>query len=209
MITPFVVLTTIEDQQMKNILIINAHHQYPFSEGKLNKSLVEMADALLREKGYQTKIVYTDEEWDVHAELEKHQWADAVLLQTPVNWMMVPWTFKKYMDEVYSAGMAGALCQGDGRHSDNPKKNYGAGGTLKGKKYMLSLTFNAPEESFNDESEYLFQGKSVDDLWMPMHMNFRFFAMEPLPTFACYDVMKNPDIESDFERFKAHIEENF
>lgn len=194
---------------MKNVLIINAHHQYPFSEGQLNKALVEMADTLLREKGYQTKIVHTDEEWDVNAELEKHQWADVVLLQTPVNWMTVPWTFKKYMDEVYSAGMAGALCEGDGRHSDEPKKNYGSGGTLKGKKYMLSLTFNAPEESFNDSSEYLFQGKSVDDLWMPMHMNFRFFAMEPIPTFACYDVMKNPDTEKDFERFKAHIEENF
>ena len=63
------------------------------------------------------------------------------------------------MDEVYTAGMGGALCDGDGRHSDAPKKNYGAGGTLTGKKYMLSLTFNAPEESFNDPNEYLFQGE--------------------------------------------------
>ena len=40
-------------------------------------------------------------------------------------------------------------------------------------------------------------------------MNFRFFAMEALPTFVCYDVMKNPSIEEDFERFKAHLEEHF
>ena len=194
---------------MSNILIINAHHYYPFAQGRLNHALVEIADELLTSKGHNTKIVRIDDEWDVDTELEKHQWADVVLLQSPVNWMMVPWTFKKYMDEVYTAGMRGALCDGDGRHRDAPKKNYGAGGTLNGKKYMLSLTFNAPEESFNDPNEYLFQGKSVDDLWFPMHMNFRFFAMEPLPTFACFDVMKSAEAEKDFARFKAHLNEHF
>lgn len=194
---------------MANILIINAHHHYSFSEGKLNKTLVQIAEEKLTEKGYATNTVHTDEDWNVEEELEKHQWADTVLVQSPVNWMMMPWTFKKYMDEVYTAGMHGALCNGDGRHDDSPKENYGAGGTLNSKKYMLSLTFNAPEESFNDQNEYLFQGKSVDDLWFPMHMNFRFFAMEALPTFACYDVMKNPEVEKDIERFKRHIDENF
>ncbi len=42
-----------------------------------------------------------------------------------------------------------------------------------------------------------------------MHMNFRFFAMTPLPTFACFDVLKNPDIGNDFRRFDAHIDEHF
>ena len=194
---------------MANILIINAHHYYPFSEGKLSKSLVDLASEHLTAKGHEIKTVHTDETWDVEEQLQHHQWADTIILQTPVNWMMVPWTFKKYMDEVYSAGMQGVLCNGDGRHSDAPKEHYGEGGALNGKKYMLSLTFNAPEESFNNPSEYLFQGKSVDDLFMPMHMNFRFFAMEPLPTFACYDVMKNADVEADFERYKAHLEANF
>ena len=194
---------------MANILIINGHHYYPFAEGRLNTTLMDTADEVLKAKGHNTKIVRTDDEWDVEEELEKHKWADVVLLQSPVNWMMVPWTFKKYMDEVYSAGMRGALCNGDGRHRNAPKKNYGAGGTMTGKKYMLSLTFNAPEESFGDANEYLFQGKSVDDLWFPMHMNFRFFAMEPLPTFACFDVMKNADVDGDIERFKSHLRKNF
>lgn len=194
---------------MANILIINAHHYYPFAEGRLNKSLVEMADEIFTTKGHQTRIVHTDDEWDVETELENHKWADIVFLQSPVNWMMPPWTFKKYIDEVYSAGMGGALCNGDGRTRSEPKKNYGTGGTMTGKKYMLSLTFNAPSEAFNDPDEYLFQGKSVDDLWFPMHMNFRFFDMEPLPSFACYDVMKNADVETDFARFKEHLSTHF
>lgn len=191
---------------MSNILIINAHHFYSFAEGKLNGTLVQMADELLTAKGHQTRIVEVDKGWDVDQELENHQWADIVILQTPVNWMGMPWTFKKYMDEVYTAGMGGALCNGDGRTEDAPKANYGAGGTLADKKYLISLTFNAPKESFGDPNEYLFRGKSVDDLLFPMHMNFRFFAMEPLETFACYDVMKNPQVEDDFQRFTQHLD---
>lgn len=194
---------------MSNILIINAHHEYPFAEGRLNASLVQMADELLTAKGHSTRIVSMKDDWQVENELQNHQWADVVLLQTPVNWMGVPWTFKRYMDEVYTAGMGGALCQGDGRNQDNPKTNYGTGGTLSGKKYMLSLTFNAPQEAFNDAEEYLFQGKSVDDLFFPMHMNFRFFGMEAMPTFVCYDVMKNPNVENDFHRFVEHINAQF
>jgi len=194
---------------VSNVLIINAHHQYPFSEGRLNESLVQMAKEMLVAKDYDVRVISTDEGWSVDQELENHQWADIIILQTPVNWMGVPWTFKKYMDEVYSAGMDGTLCNGDGRTSDAPKKNYGAGGVLNGKKYMLSLTFNAPEEAFNDPDEYLFQGKSVDDLFFPMHMNFRFFDMQPIETFACYDVMKNSDIDGDFKRFTSHINNHF
>ena len=194
---------------MSNVLIINAHHPYPFSEGKLNASLAQMAKELLEAKGHDTRVVEINQGINVEQELENHQWADIVLLQSPVNWMGVPWTFKKYMDEVYTAGMDGSMCEGDGRTTEEPKKNYGSGGTLGGTKYMLSLTFNAPEEAFDDENEYLFQGKGVDDLLFPMHMNFRFFDMSPIETFACYDVMKNPDVENDFKRFEAHINQHF
>jgi NADPH dehydrogenase (quinone) len=193
---------------MKNVFIINAHQPYPFSEGKLNHELVEKAKVQLEAAGMNVKTTASAQGYDVEEELEKHQWADIVILQSPVNWMGVPWSFKKYMDEVYSAGMQGQLTNFDGRHHDTPKENYGGGGTLNGKKYMLSLTFNAPEESFDDPQEYLFQGKSVDDLWFPMHMNFRFFAMESLPTFACFDVMKNADVENDFMRFEKHVNEH-
>lgn len=190
---------------MKNILILNAHQPYPFSEGKLNQTLTVLAANTLEEKGYSIRQTQSADGYSVEEELKNHQWADCIILQSPVNWMSVPWSFKKYMDEVYTAGMGGALCQGDGRTAENPTKNYGAGGTLTGKKYMLSLTFNAPKESFDNDNEYLFQGKSVDDLLFPMHMNFRFFGMEPVATFACYDVMKNAQVEADLERYNTHL----
>ena len=30
-----------------------------------------------------------------------------------------------------------------------------------------------------------------------------------LPTFSCYDVMKNPQIENDFVRFEQHLNQYF
>ena len=194
---------------MKKVLIINAHQFYPFSEGKLNQALIDKMDAQLKAKGYDIKHSNVMKEYNPSEEVEKHLWADAVIIQAPVNWMGLPWMAKKYIDEVYSTGMMGKLCSGDGRSTEAPKQNYGGGGLLKNTKYMLSLTFNAPKEAFNNPSEYLFQGKSVDDLWYPQHMNFRFFGMSPLETFVCYDVMKNPTIEADFKRLEEHLNKNF
>ena len=194
---------------MPNVFIINAHEEYPFSPGKLNAALVEKAQTNLAAKGYDIQITTMKDDYDVDAEVAKHQWADTIILQTPVNWMEVPWSFKRYMDYVYSAGMDGRLCNGDGRTRRDPSQQYGTGGTLTGKKYMLSLTLNAPKDSFSDSNQWFFAGKTVDDLFLPMHLNFKFFGMEPLPTFACFDVMKNPDIENDFIQFEAHLDEHF
>lgn len=103
----------------------------------------------------------------------------------------------------------GQLCDGDGRTRSDPSKQYGTGGLLHDKKYMLSLTFNAPNEAFNDPKQWFFEGKSVDDLFWPMHLNFRFLGMQPLETFVCYDVMKNPEVENDFSRFEKHLDKYF
>ena len=48
-------------------------------------------------------------------------------------------------------------------------------------------------------------GRSEDDLLKPMHLNFKWFGFESLPTFMAYDVMKNPEIENDFIRFENHL----
>lgn len=194
---------------MKKVLIINAHEPYSFSPGRLNRTLVEQARTALAAKGYDVQVTTMQDEWDADTEVGKHQWADVVLLQTPVNWMSVPWTFKRYMDHVYSAGMDGRLCNGDGRTRKDPTKQYGSGGTLTGKRYLLSLTLNAPREAFDDPAQDLFEGKGLDDLLWPVHLNFRFFGMQPLPTFACHDVLKNADIERDLARFAAHLDAHF
>lgn len=193
---------------MKNIFIINGHQRYPFSEGKLNASLVEKAEKFFASKGWNVKKTTMEDSYDVNEEIEKFVWADVVFFQSPLNWMGVSWSFKKYIDEVFSTGMMGSMSDGDGRSRQSPKKNYGLGGKLTGS-YMMSITANAPKEAFNDPSEAFFNGLSEDELLRPMHLNFKWFGLESLPTFMAYDVMKNPEIENDFQRFEAHLASHF
>jgi len=194
---------------MKKVFIINAHEYYPFAEGKLNQSFVDKASDILKAKGHEIKFTSMKDEYDVDQEIEKHQWADVVILQSPVYWMGISASFKKYMDTVYTGGMDGRLCTGDGRSREDATKQYGSGGALQGKQYMLSLTLNAPCNAFNDPAQTFFAGASIDDLFLPMHLNFKFFAMSPLKTFSCHDVLKNPEIENDFIRFEKHLNELF
>ena len=194
---------------MQRVLILNGHQPYPFAEGRLNASLVERARRFFEASGAEVKVDTLSEGWDVDASVEAHVWADTIIMQFPVNWMGTPWIFKKYMDEVYTAGMDGRLCAGDGRTQERPKANYGMGGALVGRRYMLSVTLNAPAEAFEDPNEPFFEGGSLDDLLRPTHLNAKFFGLTPLPTFGAFDVMKNPDVESDFLRFDEHLHSTF
>ncbi len=193
---------------MKNVFIINGHQPYPFAKGRLTATLVAMAREHALQRGYAVELTEVAKGWEVETEIARHQWADVVLLQFPVNWMGTPWVLKKYMDEVYTAGMDGRLCKGDGRHGPNQAHLYGLGGTQTETSYMLSLTFNAPRDAFEDRAASFFGGRTVDDLLWPMHLNLAFFGMRALPTFSAHDVMKNPSIDDDLERFGRHLEAN-
>lgn len=192
---------------MPNALIINGYHPHPNTDGKLNASLAEKAKLTLKSKGYTVATTIPADGWNCDDEIIKHSYADLILLQSPVYWMGVSWSFQKYMDDVYSEGMDGRLSKGDGRSRRDPQSKYGMGGKLHGK-YMLSLTFNAPKDAFNDEGQPFFQGKSVDDLFLPMHKNFQFMGLTPLPSFAMFDVHKAPNIKNDIQRFTEHMERN-
>ena len=193
---------------MKKILIINGHAQHPISPGKLNEALTERAEAFFKGKGYEVKKSFVEQPYEVNDEVQKLKWADIAFLQAPVNWMGVSWSLKKYIDDVWTAGMMGELSAGDGRSAEAPKKNYGLAPKLTGQ-YMMSLTGNAPKEAFNNPEEAFFDGISEDDLMLPMHLNFKWIGLRPLPTFMAYDVLKNPEIENDFKRFDQHLAKHF
>ncbi len=190
---------------MPNALIINAYHPHPGTDGKLTTSLEKESCLILKDKGYTIARTHPPDGWNVEDEINKHIYADLILLLAPVYWMGVSWSFQKYMDEVYSDGMDGQMSNGDGRTRKDPSKLYGTGGRLMGK-YIIATTFNAPETAFNDPTQPLFKGRSVDDLFFPMHANFQFFGLKPLPSFAMFDVYKNPDIKNDLAKFNLHLD---
>ena len=75
---------------------------------------------------------------------------------------------------------------------------------MHGKKYMISTTWNAPNEAFDDPTQF-FKGKDTDDVFLWLHKNFEFFGMEALPSFSCHDVLKNAEVESDIDRYREHL----
>ncbi|SSN06262.1 Modulator of drug activity B [Klebsiella pneumoniae] len=78
---------------------------------------------------------------------------------------------------------------------------------LTGKKYMLSVTWNAPQEAFEDEKQF-FEGRGIDSVYFPLHKTNQFTGMTSLPTFSCFDVVKNPHIDADICRYLAHLDVN-
>jgi len=192
---------------MKNVLIINAHQFYEgISSGQLNHALVDVMADEMQKLGYEVEHTKIEQGYDTQQEVEKHLRADLIILQTPVYWFGAPWIYKKYVDEVFTAGMlAGSFITGDGRSRTEPEKQYGSGGLLQGKKYMVSLTWNAPLEAFDDTNQQLFAGKSVDDVLVSNTANYRFCGFEILPVFSCHDVFKAPQIENDIKRLRKQL----
>lgn len=192
---------------MSNILIINAAKEFGSSGGKLNTYLSEIAGEVLINAGHNVKTTNVNEGVDLRDEVAKYVWADTVIYQMPVWWMGGPWILKKYIDEVFTAGF-GKLFKDDGRTRADQNMKYGSGGLLQGKKYMLSLTWNAPEEAFTDPKQF-FEGKGVDGVFFDFHKANQFLGMSPLPTFMCNDVVKKPNVDADVTRYRAHLRKVF
>jgi modulator of drug activity B len=51
---------------------------------------------------------------------------------------------------------------------------------MQGTKYMLSLTWNAPEDAFDNQDQYLFEGRSVDDIFVSNTSTYKFCGIEIL-----------------------------
>ena len=120
-----------------NILLINGGQKFGHSAGQLNRTLHDIALAHLATLGHQVKETQIEEGYDINEEIEKFIWADTIIYQMPGWWMMMPWKVKKYMDEVYTYGH-GKLYENDGRTCHDPSKQYGSGGLLQGKQYMIA-----------------------------------------------------------------------
>ena len=192
---------------MSNILIINGAKPFAHSGGELNDTLAELAKAVLGELGHSVQITRADSLYDAAEEVQKYLWADTVIYQMPGWWMGAPWTVKKYIDDVFTAGH-GSLYANDGRSRSDASKKYGSGGLIHAKKYMLSLTWNAPVEAFSAPDQF-FHGAGVDGVYLPFHKANQFLGMQALPTFMVNDVIKAPEIAAYKAQYRSHLMQAF
>ena len=103
-----------------SILLINGHQPFPTSPGRLNRAFCDRAKAHFEARGATVREVRTAEPWDTDLEVENQLWADLILMQFPLNSMGLPWSLKRYLDEVYTAGMDGRLARGGWPKPEGP-----------------------------------------------------------------------------------------
>lgn len=198
-------------EKSKKVLLINAHLTYPnWTEGTLNSSFIQKAKDFFESKGFEVLGTKIENGYNTEEEVEKHLLADIVILQTPVNWFGAPWIYKKYVDEVFNSGLASKkLLTGDGRTREDVTKQYGTGGLLQDKKFMICATWNAPAEAFGNPGYNLFQGKTTADLFLHISSNYRFCGYSILSDYNCFDIFKNDNIAKDLENYPKHLEKVF
>ncbi|WP_437397927.1 NAD(P)H-dependent oxidoreductase [Flagellimonas lutimaris] len=187
---------------MTNTFLINGHEPYPFSKGELNKTFVETAKETLESMGHNVKYVAITEPYDVESTVETFFWADNIIYQTPVFWFGIPGAFKTFIDNVFNTGLTRFIQM-------DPSIEYGTGGLLTNKRYMLSTTWNAPKSFFNNQNGKLLKDKNLDDIFLPFHLSNRYIGLNQLPSFATYDIYHNPSIMEDIEKYKSHLQQHF
>lgn len=195
---------------MKKIFVINGGQVFGHSGGRFNKSVTDATIKFFTaHPDFEIRSTDINDEYDAKQEAEHYKWADVIIYHTPVWWFQLPHGMKKYIDEVFTEGHDNGIYHSDGRSSANPAINYGTGGSMQGKKYMLTTSWNAPKEAFTLPGEF-FKEKSVDEGPMfGFHRMNAFTGMTPLEGIHFHDVEKNPDVLNDLQRYEEHLSKIF
>ncbi|WP_114789408.1 NAD(P)H-dependent oxidoreductase [Niabella yanshanensis] len=196
---------------MTKIFIINGGQHFAHSGGKFNQTLVQWDKSFFTSlDGFEVQITDINEPYDLEEEVSKFVWADVVIYHTPVWWFGLPHKFKEYLDTVFTAGHRKGIYYSDGRKRENPEINYGTGGSLHGRHYMLTTTWNAPETAFTLPGEFFDQNSVDEGVMFGFHRMNAFTGMKQLEGFHFHDLEKNarPDrIQDYFERYTSHLAE--
>jgi modulator of drug activity B len=195
---------------MKKIFVINGGQHFAHSGGKFNKTITEADSTFFTvEKGFELQLTDINNPYNLEEEIEKFVWADVVIYHTPVWWFGLPYKFKEYLDLVLTAGHRKGIYYSDGRKNENPEINYGTGGSLQGRKYLLTTSWNAPETAFTLPDEF-FKQRSVDEgVMFGFHRMNAFIGMEKMDSFHFHDLEKNGSverIENYVNKYQEHLE---
>jgi modulator of drug activity B len=192
--------------EIKKIFVINGGQVFGHSGGRFNKTIFEATQQFFSTReGFEIRTTDINDEYDAAREVENYVWADVIIYHSPIWWFQVPHGLKKYIDVVLTAGHQKGIYHSDGRSALNPSINYGTGGMLQGKKYMVTSSWNAPATAFTLPGEF-FNERSVDEgALFGFHRMNAFTGMAPLESIHFHDVEKNADIQMDLKRYQQHL----
>ncbi|QES88197.1 NAD(P)H-dependent oxidoreductase [Rhizosphaericola mali] len=198
---------------MQKVLIIDGGKKFGHSGGRLNHTIKEWDLSFFTpENGFDVKTTNIEDGYVISDEIEKWVWADIIVYHFAIWWMYLPFPVKEYLDRVLTAGHRKGMYYSDGRKSENPTRNYGTGGSMEGRQYMVTTTWNAPEDAFRLPDEF-FKERSVDDgVLFPFHRMNAFLSLKPLESFHFHDVEKNftdEKLEKFHTEYLNHLNKTF
>ncbi|PKK36704.1 hypothetical protein BWI96_10000 [Siphonobacter sp. SORGH_AS_0500] len=195
------------------IFVINGGQHFAHSGGKFNSTLVELDKTFFTpEQGFELQITDINEDYDLLEEVQKYVWADVIIYHFPVWWFSMPYRLKEYVDKVFTAGHRKGMFYSDGRKADNPNINYGTGGTMQGRKYLVTTTWNAPETAFTLPGEFFNQTSVDDGVLFGFHRMNAFLSLERMEGIHFHDLEKNVTqerVDSYQERYHNHLKSIF
>ena len=188
-----------------NVFIINGGQTFAHSGGMFNNTLTGWTVEVMKEKGFAYRVTNINDAFDPLAEVENFKWADVIIYHTPIWWFQLPNGIKRYIDEVFNAGHDNGIYRNDGRSRKNPDVNYGTGGLMQGKRYMVTTSWNAPQTAFTLEGEF-FDRHTVDEgVLFGFHKMNQFVGMTRIEGFHFHDLEKNATPERIAEYHKAYV----
>ena len=188
-----------------NVFIINGGQTFAHSGGMFNNTLTGWTVEVMKEKGFAYRVTNINDAFDPMAEVENFKWADVIIYHTPIWWFQLPNGMKRYIDEVFTAGHDNGIYRNDGRSRKNPDVNYGTGGLMQGKRYMVTTSWNAPQTAFPLEGEF-FDRRTVDEgVLFGFHKMNQFVGMTRIEGFHFHDLEKNATPERIAEYHKAYV----
>ncbi|MCE7054695.1 NAD(P)H-dependent oxidoreductase [Algoriphagus sp. AGSA1] len=196
---------------MAKVFIINGGQVFDESKGLFNKLLAEWTGDFLEENGFEVRITNTGDDFDIQQEVENFTWADVIVVHTPIWWFQVPYKLKQYVDLVFQNGR-GKIYKSDGRSRTNPEINYGTGGLLQGKQYMITSSWNAPEGAFTLKDELMGQTAVDTGVLFGFHIAMKFVGLTKLEGFHFYDIVKGltpKRFEAYHNNYIAHLKRTF
>ncbi len=134
---------------------------------------------------------------DIKAEIAKVKTADLIIFNFPVWWFGAPAILKGWIDRVFALDVTwgfGAMY---------------AGGLLRGKRGMLSVTTGGPAELYKEDGVH---GTTLDQVLFPItHGALYFCGVEVLPTFVAWSTFQVGDdgrkqYLADFKKRLENIE---
>lgn len=198
---------------MKKVFIINGGQSFGHAGGFFNATIAADTEAYFKNlPDYSVRTTDINETYDPIAEVEKFVWADIIIYHTPIWWFQLPFKLKEYIDVVFTAGHRKGIYRSDGRSASQPDLHYGTGGSLQGRRYMVTTSWNAPQTAFTLPGEFFRQTPVDEGVLFGFHRMNAFTGLKPLPGIHFHDLEKNvtkEKIDTYRQNYHKHLRRLF